>query len=589
MASLQVKKCHNDNPNEIHIFAEQTSQIYGSYRAALMVTIIIAPTLVFSLWPVIDHGILLIWLAEIMLLSLIRGIITYRYNAATPPPEEARLWYRWFLVGSFLSALVWGSSSVLLFPVNDFARQVFLAFVLGGMAAGAVTSLAYMKLPFYFFICLTLIPLQIQFFLGNEEMGATMGSMITLYFIVLIMSANRTHNNIKQNIYLHINSIEREQALQQSEHRYKTLLETATDAFFLHDLEGNFLDVNQQACRDLGYTQEALLQMSISDIKVDYDPKEFPQLWVNLKRTENIQIESLYRRKDGTTFPVEVSLGIIQVGNEKLFSTLVRDVTERKQYEAALLAAKKAAEFSNRSKTEFLANMSHELRTPLNGIIGFSQIMENQMFGEMGNERYVEYAHDIHGAGRHLLDIINDIMDISRIESGDIEFNATQINLRDTVEICVRMLEDRAQIARTPISVEISPDIPEIMADETRLKQIFLNLLFNSVKFTHAGKITVSAKREEDSIIVQVTDTGEGIPKEDIHLVLKPFGQSRHSSRIAHEGVGLGLHLAKTFMEMHGGKLKLQSEVAKGTTVSLYFPTSLICSHDLPLNAVIST
>lgn len=240
--------------------------------------------------------------------------------------------------------------------------------------------------------------------------------------------------------------------------------------------------------------------------------------------------------------------------------------------------AKTQAENANRAKTSFLANMSHELRTPLNGIIGFSQIMTDQLFGPLANKHYEGYVHDIQDAGVHLLGIINDILDITRVETGDIEFNASQITVANVLEECTHMVRKQVQAAGITLKVEVDPKIPAIMADEIRLKQIILNLISNSIKFTPIGGVIVSAQKLDACLVIRISDTGLGIPAKDLDLVLEPFGQSREGSQLTHEGVGLGLYLAKTFTEMHGGKLELQSEVGVGTTINVTFPESIFIS-----------
>ena len=243
-----------------------------------------------------------------------------------------------------------------------------------------------------------------------------------------------------------------------------------------------------------------------------------------------------------------------------------------------LLVAKDAAEFANRAKSAFLANMSHELRTPLNGIMGFSEIMNSEIFGKLGNKRYVDYASEIHGAAEHLLAIINDILDISQIEAGDREFVTTTLSLQETVGFCVRMVKERADEADVNIVIEIGPEIPLVNAEELRMRQIFLNLLTNCIKYAAGGVIEIVVKLQGDNLLISISDNGIGISREDLELVLQPFGQVRKSADTAHEGVGLGLHLTKAFTEMHGGKLEIESVLGEGTTVNLTFPTETFCA-----------
>jgi len=243
-----------------------------------------------------------------------------------------------------------------------------------------------------------------------------------------------------------------------------------------------------------------------------------------------------------------------------------------------LLIAKDLAESANRAKSEFLANMSHELRTPLNGILGASQILQAQIFGDLGDERYVEYANDMHIAGEHLLGVIGKILDISQIDSGTLEFHARPVNLMELIKTCVQLVSEAANTNGVSITTDIDQNTPLLMADETRLKQALLNLLSNSIKFTHNGSVRVSLNLEEGALITMVTDTGKGIRAEDLERVLTPFEQARKGSDTAHDGIGLGLPLAKAFTELHGGKLELQSEIGKGTSVRLVFPTSIFCS-----------
>jgi PAS domain S-box-containing protein len=249
------------------------------------------------------------------------------------------------------------------------------------------------------------------------------------------------------------------------------------------------------------------------------------------------------------------------------------DAIERKQAEDALLHAKNQAELANRAKSEFLANMSHELRTPLNSVIGFADMLRTQMLGPVGNRKYIEYAADIIASGTHLLEVINDILDLSKIEAGELTIDDNVIDLGSLVDNCVRMIRPRAARARIRLAVDV-PNAPiALRADSLRIKQILLNLLSNAVKFTPAdGTVAVRAGLEDGAVVLAVHDTGIGIAPEDIPRILEPFAQVESSLTRGHEGTGLGLTLVKRLTEKHGGTLAITSAPGEGTTVTVRFP-----------------
>ncbi len=251
------------------------------------------------------------------------------------------------------------------------------------------------------------------------------------------------------------------------------------------------------------------------------------------------------------------------------------DITARKKVEQDLRRAKDEAELASRTKTEFLANMSHELRTPLNAIIGFSDILTSQIFGPLGDPRYVEYSGDIRDSGYHLLQLINDVLDVSKIEFGKVELTEETVDLPAIVESSLRLMRDRADAAGVKLSQFLAPLLPAIQADSRRLKQVLLNLLSNSVKFTPAGgRVVVRVEAGPEGCRIDVEDTGIGIAPDDLDEALRPFGQI--DSRLArkYEGTGLGLPLSKALVELHGGKLELVSAPGKGTTATVWLPAS---------------
>jgi signal transduction histidine kinase len=245
----------------------------------------------------------------------------------------------------------------------------------------------------------------------------------------------------------------------------------------------------------------------------------------------------------------------------------------RAAYEA-LRVAKEAAERANRAKSEFLANISHELRTPLNAIIGFSEVMMQGILGPVANESYQGYLKDIHGSGIDLLNIINDILDLSKAEAGKLELSEQSVDVGTVIDAVARLMATKIDTAGLTVSIALAPDLCKLFCDRLKLKQVLLNLLSNAVKFTpHGGHIEVSASADPATgFLIVIRDTGIGIAEDDIQRVLMPFEQVESSLSRSHNGTGLGLPLTAAMMELHGGSLALASEIGKGTTATIRFP-----------------
>jgi PAS domain S-box-containing protein len=256
------------------------------------------------------------------------------------------------------------------------------------------------------------------------------------------------------------------------------------------------------------------------------------------------------------------------------------DISELKQREQEAREARDAAQIANRSKSEFLANMSHELRTPLNAIIGFSEVLKGELFGPLGSAQYAEYVADIFQSGTHLLDIINDILDVSKAEAGKLELHEEQVDLTAVVRSSLRLVKDRAAESSLRLETVLPDNLPSLLADERMVKQILINLLSNAVKFTPAGgTVSVIAEAGDRGLELAVRDTGIGIAPENIDKVLEPFGQVDTAHNRTHQGTGLGLPLVKSLVKLHGGRLKIDSELGKGTTVTAHFEPGRLVSH----------
>jgi len=285
--------------------------------------------------------------------------------------------------------------------------------------------------------------------------------------------------------------------------------------------------------------------------------------------------ECRLRHKDGGERWIRISGSALRDKNGWVYRMAgsVGDITDRITFQQQIIESKERAEIASRVKTEFLANMSHELRTPLNAIIGFSDVMLSGLFGEI-EPRYQEYIGNIRDSGSHLLGVINDILDVSRIEAGHMELRPERAIPQNLIDTAVRLIRDRANEADLSLTRRIHKDLPDLIVDCQRIKQVLLNILSNAVKFTPpGGKITVRATmNKKGELVIAVKDTGIGMSAEDIATALTPFGQV--DSRLARkfEGTGLGLPLTKSFVELHDAKLHIQSEPEEGTTVSVHFP-----------------
>ncbi|MDX2027012.1 MAG: ATP-binding protein [Alphaproteobacteria bacterium] len=369
-------------------------------------------------------------------------------------------------------------------------------------------------------------------------------------------------------------------ALQVSEQRYRDLFENAGIGICQVAPTGEWLNANRVMADILGYKnpQELLTDQPDYHGQMFVDKDERREWFKRLSTGNQREYAAELFTKDHRRIWVNMSGHLIQDGNRTSFECTMYDITERRQAELALIQAKEQADFANRSKSEFLANMSHELRTPLNAIIGFAEIIKDQLFGPVGQSQYTEYARDIHDSGELLLSLINDILDMSKIEAGKRALAEAVLNMEHIVQSVMRLVASRAKLGKLHITAQIPKDLPFLRGEEKAIKQILTNLLTNAIKFTPEGG-TVLLTADIDSMghmHVKIEDTGIGMAPEDISVALTPFGQIESVLSRRNPGTGLGLPLTKALIELHGGTLGLKSILDKGTIVTITFPAERV-------------
>ncbi|WP_410509871.1 PAS domain S-box protein [Methanosarcina hadiensis] len=381
-----------------------------------------------------------------------------------------------------------------------------------------------------------------------------------------------------QTIYILEDITERktaEKLLRESENRYRSLFQNNSAVIMLIDPDtGNVYDANQAACSYYGYTREQMLSLNISNINILPREKILEELEQAKSRDLN-HFFFTHRLSSGELRDIEKYSYPIPI-NEKIFLyTIISDITDNKKMQSELVRAKMEAEIANKAKSEFLANMSHELRTPLNSIIGFSDMLLTQNFGPL-NEKQLRYVNNITVSGSHLLKLINDVLDISKVEAGKMELQVEKFSISGSVSEVKSLLVPLASKKNIEILNRVDDKLESISADRTKFKQILYNLMDNAIKFTpEGGHVTVDAKIAGAGAEITVMDTGIGISEEESQKIFKPFVQLENPEFKKQKGTGLGLSLVKKFVEMHSGKIWVESKSGEGSKFVFTIPLNL--------------
>lgn len=346
--------------------------------------------------------------------------------------------------------------------------------------------------------------------------------------------------------------------------RYTSLTKYANDMILSIDKNGKILEANQKSFDTYGYSKDELLKMDLLDLSYDRK-KDVEVIFTSIHTPDGILFETNHKRKNGTRIPVEISAKLIKQGDEEILLAIVRDNTERKKLELDLILAKDKAEEMDRLKTTFLSNMSHELNTPMSGIIGFSELL----LSEMDNKNHREMAKIIHKSGKRLNETLNSILDLSKIESQKLDLKLSSIDLVTMIQECKYAFSDMVNKKGLKFTTSSEQEKIFVNTDQNILHKVLCNIVDNSVKYTSAGEIRINVRESSENAIIKVTDTGIGIPQENLDQIFEPFRQGSEGLNRKFEGMGLGLTITKKYVEILGGKLNIESDPGSGTTIEI--------------------
>jgi PAS domain S-box-containing protein len=547
---------------------------------------------------------IIVWVAAYLVIQSYRYFIVSKFPQLRSS-EHIIKWGRNFSVATAFSGLAWGIASVLMFPEHSIAHQMFLGLCLFGIASAGSAVYSHFEICYLTTIPLILLPLSGRFFYQGQEIDLFFGIVILIFTAALILSARRMNATITETLNLQlanrdlVDSLTQqkkiaedlnkdlliqideqklsERRIRESEHRYRSLMESMNEGFVVYDENRALTYANERFAEMLEISRERLLGHNYTDF-LD-------------KRNNDILLHHYQVRKKGERSSYELEW--ISAQNNKIHTivsgspifdenkefrgdfVVITNISIRKQVERELLAAKESAEAANRAKSGFLARMSHELRTPLNAIIGFSDLLREKFFGDL-NEKQLSYTYEISRSGYHLLDLINDILDLVKVESGRLELHLSKVNVTDLVETGISMIRVEANKNDLVLDVHVSQSLvgKEILVDKIKMQQIMLNLLTNAIKFSlPKNQIKLSVRLSGRELVVSVKDEGIGLSERDHLRIFEPFEQVDNTMARRYSGAGIGLALTRGLVELHGGKIWVESEgLGRGCTFSFTVP-----------------
>lgn len=593
------------------IFAARVRLLYSGIALTAAVNLINASILAAVHRNVVDAGIVAGWLTFMAASIGWRVWLTGRFKKASPAEGAMRLWARRYLLAALWTGVAWGGAGVLMLPEASPPHQIVTAFVLGGMAAGAITTLTRHYPVFLAFVFPTLIPVAFHFAWLGGEIGYGMAVMYTLFLLFLLHAGRKQSESLEQSLRLSMQNQglvehlteEKARAEQLNAELRREMAERETVARHLREREASLATAQQIAGLGSWEWEAETNEVKYSDegyriFGLDKDsPSSYQDAMDRIPEEDRKRIEEKIRNafETGEPYSVEHRLFHPELGERVILerAQVVRDsqgaiaglvgtahdITEQHRILHELEGAKQLAEEGSRAKSQFLANMSHEFRTPLNAIIGYSEILKEDAM-EAGETACVVDLDRVNAAGRHLLTLVNEVLDLSKIEAGRMELFIESFDVAELAGNVVSTVRPLASGNGNKLAMECSPDVGEMSTDATKVRQVLYNLLSNAAKFTEQGQIAVEVRRLEEPgteshdgwILFTVTDSGIGMEPDRIAAAFRAFDQLDPSTTRKYGGTGLGLAISRHYCELMGGAISADSQPGKGSVFTVRLP-----------------
>ena len=574
--------------NAPQIIAEQTRLLFNGLHSSIPVSLLLAAALAYVQWPVIDHAVIIGWLAALLTVNLLRSLLGVAYFRVMPGAAQAGRWKLGFAAGVGAAGALWGLGAWMLYPPDSIPNQAFLGVLIVGLSAGAITTLVASRTTTLLFLLLTLSPLALRLLSSDERMIFILGLLTLVFLAASTVGSRNLNTSILQNIKLRLEGSARETQLRKSETqalKLSLVADRTDNGLIITDADGKVEWINDGFTRISGYTLAdmagrtpgSVLQGPATDQHTVERIREMLQQGTGFVET------LLNYSRDGRPYWVSIEAQPTrdEAGNITQFIAIERDITQALEREQQLQESRRKAEAANQAKSRFLAMMSHEIRTPLNGILGSLGLLQDTTL-DTEQRKYVTTGRN---SGEWLLAIINNILDFSKMEAGITGLEPGVFSLRDLLDSVIEILEPRVHGKALRLYSEVDPGLPEMVrGDASKIRQVLLNLAGNAVKFTDHGHVTLSiapCQQREDGLWLRftVTDSGAGISAQDQQRLFEEFWSGQQPATMT--GTGLGLTISRQLVEVLGGNINLHSQSGDGSSFWFDIPLAEISAAEL--------